>query len=188
MRERARRRLTSRPGSRHESRTDVPPPPPLAPARPAFTLIELVVVVIVIGILAGIAVPRFYGSYQNRRVEAAAYRVRRDLVLAQRQARTASADRTVSFDVDAESYTIAGVAHLDRAGTDYEVQLDGPPYEVQIIAVDLDGDDEVTFDGFGMPDSGGTIVVGTLDDQQTITLGDQGEEPSIARTVPVPAE
>ncbi|MCK4343311.1 MAG: prepilin-type N-terminal cleavage/methylation domain-containing protein, partial [Phycisphaerae bacterium] len=124
-----------------------------------FTLLELVMVVAIVAILASVALPRFANTLGRHRIEAAARRVAGDLNLARRQARLSSSDQNVVFDVSAESYQLPGLADLDHPTTGYEVQLDEQPYEVEILSAVFDADAEIIFDGYGIPDSGGSVVL-----------------------------
>ena len=137
---------------------------------PAFTLLELLVVLIVMGVLASIAVPRYAQSLVHQRLEAAARRLIVDLTYAQRRARSTGVSVTVSFNPNTDAYTLVGVADPDHGGADYEVQLRGEPYQAAIVSADFDGDTEVIFDGYGAPDSGGTVIVQVGGYQKTITL------------------
>lgn len=138
-----------------------PDTPPHAPerSRRAFSLVELVVVVAILAILASVAVPRFANSLLRRRVEAAARRVVSDLELVQRRARVRSAALTVEFDLGVAGYRVAGLTDPDHPQQDYRVSLAEPPYEVEQLKVDLNGASEITYDGYGQPNRGGSIAV-----------------------------
>ena len=135
-----------------------------------FTLIDLIVVMAIIAIVAAIATPRYANALTRYRAEAAARRVAADFELARQTAKSTSSSRTVKFDAVSDSYVIPNVRELDTAGTMYRVQLQDPPYQAQIVSVDLGGDWEITFDGFGMPDSGGFIIVRAGDYQYTVVV------------------
>ena len=135
-----------------------------------FTLIDLVMTVAVIAIIAAIATPRYANALTRYRAEAAARRVVADLALARQTAKSTSSSRTVEFDAGDDSYVIPNVRELDTAGTTYRVQLQDPPYQAQIVSVDLGGDSEIIFDGFGIPDSGGSVVVQAGDYQYTVVV------------------
>ena len=135
-----------------------------------FTLIDLIMAIVVIAIVAAIATPRYANSLTHYRAEAAARRVVADLALARQTAKSTSSSRTVQFDAADDSYVISNVRELDTAGTMYRVQLQDPPYQAQIVSVDLGGDWQVTFDGFGIPDTGGFVIVQAGDVQYTVVL------------------
>jgi prepilin-type N-terminal cleavage/methylation domain-containing protein len=124
-----------------------------------FTLLELIMVIMVISLLASLALPRFASSQARHRAEAGARRVSTDLELAQRHARTTSTSVTVTFDTANEDYLLAGVPDPERPGQDYRVYLERDPYQIDIVAVDFDGGASVTFDGYGLPDNPGAVLL-----------------------------
>jgi prepilin-type N-terminal cleavage/methylation domain-containing protein len=127
--------------------------------RRGFTLAEVVCVLVIMTILAAIALPRYAKTLSRYRAELAARRVVADLSLAQRQARFSSTAQTVVFDSAAEACQLIGLPDPDHPGLDYVVNLGAEPYRADIGSVDLGGDAQIVFDGFGQPDSGGSIVV-----------------------------
>ncbi len=135
-----------------------------------FTLIDLMMAIAVIAIVAAIATPRYANALTRYRAEAAARRVVADLALARQTAKSTSSSRTVGFDAAKHSYLIPNVRELDTAGTMYRVQLQDPPYQAQIVSVDLGGDWQIIFDGFGIPDSGGFVIVQAGDYQYTVVV------------------
>lgn len=119
-----------------------------------------------IAVLAAIAIPRFASSIGHYRNDAAAQRIIADLAYAQSAARAASASRTVTFDAVANGYTLPEVEDITTRSTPYVIDLADEPYQADIVSVVcddpgtvLDAHDEIIFDGYGLPDSGGTIVV-----------------------------
>ncbi len=138
--------------------------------RSAFTLVELILVMIILGIFAGMAAPRFGSALARRRADAAAGRIVVDLELARRQAKTSSASQNVLFDLAANSYRLPGMQHPDRPGQEYEVALSEEPYKAGIASADFGGDLEVVFDGWGSPDSGGSVVIQVGNYMRTIIV------------------
>jgi len=148
--------------------------------RDGFTLIEVVIVVLILGIMAAMAAPRFVRSLMYHRAETAAKRVRADLELARQHAMTTSAGQTVSFDVGQDRYVLSGIAALDRPSQVYTTVLSDPPYEASINSADFGDDAVVTFNGYGVPDSGGTVVVQAGRFQRMITVQTDSGEFSIS--------
>lgn len=150
----------------------------------AFTLVEAVLVVVIVGILAGIAVPRFTGFVTHQHIEAATRRIITDMALAQRRARITSTAQTVTFDLNADSYTLPGMADPDHPSEPYTVSISDGPYASTITSADFGGDTEVVFDGYGVPDSGGTIVVAAGECQKTLTLNAQTGRVTVSEAAP----
>jgi len=150
---------------------------PLRPAR-GFTLLELLLVLAIVGVITAIAAPRYHASATRYRAEAAARRVVSDLTLARSRARASSASRTVIFSVDSDQYTIVGVRHPDRPSEDYRTVLSAEPYKAQIVSAAFGGSEKVTFNGFGVPDSGGGVVVQAGSIQKKVSLHPQTGEAS----------
>ena len=87
-----------------------------------------------------------------------------------------SSSQTVVFDVGLDSYRLAGMQHLDRVGEEYQLQLSDEPYQAIIVSADFGGDFEIIFDGWGRPDSGGSVVIQVTDQVRTISVdSDTGE-------------
>ena len=144
-----------------------------------FSLIELVLVLAIIGVAAGIAIPRYADSLARYHVDAAARRIVADLALARTSARSVSASRTVTFRVASGTYEMLGVAHLDRPGSTYAVDLSAAPYGVTVVSADFAGQPEVIFDGYGVPSSGGAVSVRVGRFTKTVELDADSAEASI---------
>jgi type II secretory pathway pseudopilin PulG len=139
----------------------------------AFTFIEFLLVLSTIVVLAAIAVPRFGRSLGRYRVEAAGERIVADLAYAQSTARAASSGRSIVFSTVNDHYSMPGVEDIDRSGNSYTVKLGAEPYAVSIESVSLPGfagSHTLTFDGYGMPDHGGSIVLASGDFTVTVEI------------------
>lgn len=128
--------------------------------RGAFSLIELTIVILVLGILSAVSVPRFTDSLRQYRVQAAADRIVADLARTQAAAYGSSASKTITFNVSAGSYQVTGVKSLDHSSSAYSVELTQDPYQCTLVSVwDQIGMQSLIFDGYGLPNKGGNIVV-----------------------------
>lgn len=135
-----------------------------------FSLAELVVVIAVLAILASIAVPRFASAASHHRLTSAAMRVANDLNLARARARASSARVTVAFDQANHTYSVSGTRGLDSSPIGYVVSLAKAPYRVRISAAEFGSDSEVIFDGYGVPDSGGTVIISSAGRHEVVQL------------------
>lgn len=134
----------------------------IRPCRPrpwSFTLIELVTVVTIIAIMASIAVPRFANFIAVQRAESAARRIALDMNMTRRRAQQASTSYVIIFDTNENTYRIAGLPSMDHAGEEYIVDLDQPPYQVDITAADFGGNAKLSVTGFGDFDSDGQVRI-----------------------------
>ncbi len=144
--------------------------------QPAFTLIEMITVIAILAIISAMAIPRFSNAAVQQRVDAAARRVVADLNLARRHARQMSASQMVAFKTSDDNYKLTSMPDQDRPSVEYIVELDDEPYRVRILSVDFSGFETVTFDGYGMPNSGGTVLIGVGGEKRLITVDpDTGE-------------
>jgi type II secretory pathway pseudopilin PulG len=136
--------------------------------RCAFTILELFVVILIMGILTAVAAPTFFDSLLFHRVESAARRVKADLELARTQARLTSASQSVTFANSA--YTLSNVKSLDKPSAAYSVDLKKQPYSLDSATADFSSAATVSFDGYGTPTSGGTVVLVAKSHRCTVTL------------------
>ena len=144
-----------------------------------FTLLELVLVLAIVGVLSAVAAPRFASSSAHYRADAAAWRIRMDLALARDLARTTGSTHSVGFAVAADTYTLPGAADPDRPASIYTVDLAADPYGAQLISADFGGASQVSFDGFGSPAAGGTVVIQAGHVQKTVTLDSSTAEATV---------
>ena len=150
-------------------------PAPDATSRQAvplggFTLVELVVVIVVVAVTAAIAVPRYTSSLSRYRADMAARRVAADLGLARSRAKVTGAAQTVLFTLANDSYTLPGVAGLDRPSDPYTVVVSAEPYRADLISASFGGSTTASFNGYGAPAAGGSVVVQAGTTQKTVLL------------------
>jgi prepilin-type N-terminal cleavage/methylation domain-containing protein len=139
--------------------------------RVAFSLIELSIVVVIMSILAAVALPRWSDSLNSFRAANAASRIAADLALARSAAYSSSTSTTMTFDVSADQYTIEGITSLNHSTGPYVVALADDPYKSRLVSVwGLTGQQSITFDGYGRPNAGGTIVIASGNLQKSIVV------------------
>lgn len=153
-----------------------------------FSLVEVIVVITIVATLAVIAVPRFSNSLALQHVEAAARRIIVDVALAQRQAGSSNGNQTVRFDLAAGEYTLIGMPHPDRPSLEYTVSLKKEPYGVTVVSADFGGDQRIIFDVFGIPDSGGSVVIRVGSQQRTIVVDAETGKASVQKLLEIPME
>lgn len=127
-------------------------------------------VFVVMATLISMAAPRFSNSIALQRVEAAARRIVVDLALAQRKARSSNASQAVRFTTGIHEYSLIGMPHPDHPSLEYKVLLSEDPYGASMVSANFGGDSDIIFDVFGVPDSGGSVVIQVGDHVRTVTV------------------
>ncbi|MEO8494724.1 MAG: type II secretion system protein [Planctomycetota bacterium] len=138
--------------------------------RSGFSLPELTIVVLIIGILAVATVPKLFDSVDYFHADAAAKRIKQDLEMARRRARSKGTAQSVAFVSSTSTYSLPNVPDLDRSGANYAVDLTRAPYSCLLINVNFNGTETVTFDGYGVPNQPGKIGLKAGTYAQTITI------------------
>jgi prepilin-type N-terminal cleavage/methylation domain-containing protein len=135
----------------------------IKPGQMGFSLLELILVMAIITTLAAIATPRFGAAQCRYQADLAARRVVQDIKLAQTRARVRSASQTIIFWKDQNEIEIVGAGGLDPHLSEYRTRIWDSPYHGDITSAQFDGNNELVFNGWGIPDSGGytTLEVGT---------------------------
>lgn len=142
-----------------------------------YTLIEMVTVLMIIAILAVATFPRFLDSLAHHRLQSAAQRIELDLKLARDHAIASSSNCGAKFDVAGDLYVLfPDIKNPDHPTEPYSTRLSREPYHCRLVSVDFGGDNEVVFNGHGVPDSNGSIRVEHRTKQRLILLnGSTGE-------------
>jgi len=138
--------------------------------RRGFSLVELMMVAAIISVMAAIAAPRYASALASYRADAAARRIVADLALAQGRAKAQSTTLTVDFDPPAGKYAITGMADPDRPASAYTVDLRAEPYRAALDQAAFGQGTKVNFDGYGIPNKGGTIILHVGSYSKTITV------------------
>jgi prepilin-type N-terminal cleavage/methylation domain-containing protein len=150
------------------------------PAR-AFTLTEVTLVAVIISIISAIAIPRFGASLARYRAERASCRLKADLLLARDKAIHQGRAFTVSFITGtASSYTLIGLRDPDRSTADTTVILSREPYLTTLGSLSVGPDTSIIFDGFGIPDSAGSMVLSVGSATRTLTIDGQSGEVTLS--------
>ena len=136
----------------------------------AFTLIELVFVTAIIAIACAIVIPHWSNSVRNYQVTLAARRIAADLSWAQACANSTSSSVTVTFNVTAGKYQLTGIPDPDRPNQPYAVDLTADPYRASLGSASFANATSITFNGYGTPTQGGTVIVSSGGAQRTVTL------------------
>jgi hypothetical protein len=68
------------------------------------------------------------------------------------------------------SYNMPDIADIDHPGSSYKVDLPETAYPATLVSTSFGIDNRVTFDMYGQPDIGGTVVVAVGSHQRTITV------------------
>lgn len=139
--------------------------------RTAFTLIEISVVLLLMSILAAVALPRWTEAMDEFRATSAARRLAADLALAQTTAVTASRNQTVALSISGHYYDLINVSSLEQTANVYRTRLSEAPYRSRLVSLfGLSTDQQVIFNGFGLPNRGGSIVIACGSKQRTVVL------------------
>ena len=156
--------------------------------RRAFTIIEVLMVLFVLGVISTLAVPRYGNFVAQHRAESAARRIAADIALTRRHARLTSTSQTIQFDVSTNRYVVSGMSSLDNPAGFYTVLLTEEPYGASIVSISLDSNDNgtITFDGYGVPNTGGSIVIGVGVYGRTIQIDAATGRTKISSTVTPP--
>ncbi len=135
-----------------------------------FGLLEIVLVLAIMTIVTAIVAPRYQRSLIRYRTDLAARRIVADLIQAQSSAKAASTSRTVAFSVAGSTYQISELSPLDGNSGNYSVALSEQPYDVGLVSADFGDDAQIIYNGWGIPDNGGTVVLTVGSESRAITV------------------
>ena len=142
-----------------------------APARQSgATALELICAIAIIGIFAAAGMPRFANAIAARRADAVARRVCADIEWLRSTARITSTSQSMTFDTVGNTYALAGITDPDFPGKAYSVALTASNYKARFASVNLGGGSSLSFNGYGIPAAGATIVVQSGRSSRTVTV------------------
>ena len=135
----------------------------------AATLLELLVAVLILGVISVVGTVAYTDALASQRLSGAVNRIAAELQNAKHIARNRTQAITFAFDAANARCTITGMANPDHPAGVYILDLAGGT-NVRIAAVNFGGDASLTINGYGFPDSGGTLTLaaGTL--ARTVTI------------------
>jgi len=140
-----------------------------------FSLVELVLVISIIGILTAISTPKVNDIIENVREKAVVERLNEDLNYIRSMAISYHDTTWLVVDQAQNSYGLyigptAGTRVLipdPQTGDSFVLDLDSAYQDVVISSVSFGGASEVSFNWWGTPSSGGTVV---LNSSRTVSL------------------
>jgi prepilin-type N-terminal cleavage/methylation domain-containing protein len=136
----------------------------------AYSLLELIVVISLLAIVAAVGSVRYAEALSQHRARRSAEQVAADIQSARHAARGGLAGVSVSFDTVNERYTLAGVPHPHHKSGAYVVELSTGPLAAQLGTANFGGDGVLSFNTFGIPDSGGSVTIQCGSTAQTVTV------------------
>jgi type II secretory pathway pseudopilin PulG len=143
--------------------------------RAGYSYIELMVVLLICSILGAAAVPQYTNALFQFRVDAASKRIAADIAFAQRQALLRSSNQSIVFTPangsgTPNSYSMPTVQYVDFAAAGAVVRIDQAPYQATIASASFGAGATLSFDRYGTPSSGGTVVVQASGYSKTVTV------------------
>lgn len=136
-------------------------------ARTGMALFELVVVVLIIAVVGAIAAPRAVNLIRHQRLDGASRRIMADLALTRTLAIRDQASRTLTLSTLDQSYSLPPQV---TAGAERVVRFNASPYQGVSIQSISYSPAEIVFSRLGLPQAGGTILLGDGVEQVLITI------------------
>ena len=128
-------------------------------------------VVLITGIMATVAAPKLAVALQQFRVMNAAKRIAADLNRAQLAAYNSSLTKTVNFDFTQNQLAIPAFTTLNGGSGTYVLKLNADPFSSTFVSVwGQSSNQSLTFNGYGVPNQGGLIVIASGSVQKTIQV------------------
>jgi len=130
------------------------PTPDRRTRRTGFTLVEALIVVVIVGAFAAIAAPRFADASHRYRAKLSAQVLAREIDRVAALARAARAEHRMIFNTADDT---CKVTRLNDGATLSTLPL-GSEHDAAIHSANFNGSAKLTFDGYGQPSAGGTVI------------------------------
>jgi len=117
------------------------------------------VVLVIISAFAGLALPAYGSAVARYRLDSAAYELSGELDRAAAHARMVGAMVTIRFNVAGDTVEFDDVPHRTTNATSYSIDLRESPRDAGIVSADFNTAEEYTVSGFGVPSSGGVVML-----------------------------
>ncbi len=125
-------------------------------SRCGFSLVELCLVLLIVSVIAGLAMPRFSASRDRHRVDLISSHLAADIERARTRAQAEQREWILVSKSGADAYDSYPVG--DPSAGERTI-LDQNQPETQIVDIDFDGFNALTFGPYGTPTASGTIDV-----------------------------
>ncbi len=137
------------------------------------SLLELLVVLVLIGILAAVAVPRFSGAAPTMSGLSAARRIIAEIEWVQAEAIRTQQSQYIWFRPLLNQIEFSGLKDPVHPSRDYVINVAREMSGVTLTSANFAGLKKLTFDAWGRPDAGGTVVLTLGEHTWTITVDGQ---------------
>ncbi|MDZ4755205.1 MAG: hypothetical protein SGJ11_12025 [Phycisphaerae bacterium] len=141
--------------------------------RLGTSLFEVLMTLAIVALLAGIAVPRFGRLSDRACVDAAARRLMHELGSIRDRAVMTGKPATVVFELNGGTVEVKGLAGAGTSWSSGTFDLEASPYRVTFKEVGFD-DETVMFDGYGLANDTGKLVLKRGDHERAILLERSG--------------
>lgn len=138
--------------------------------RRAFSLVELVMVLTIMAITAAIAVPRYYHAASRYRALAAGRRLAADIDALRQTAVAKSLSYLLRASAGNAKYETVDKTSGWGGGSIVTISIADEPYLASFTAVDLGVDNQLVFDGYGIPDGAATFTLASGNAAAQVTV------------------